>query len=140
MEGSIRMEFWVYNNHKIPHCYHSPCLDKTMKLIVVTFALFDIVTAAGENDQSQMVLDAQKILRVLEDMLVCQELDLPIEKMFTCFAKMHVRQAQSPVDELINEADESQTIEQQSTSVYSNNNHNSGPHRLPCRRTMRWSC
>ena len=108
--------------------------------MLASVALFVIVTPSGGNKQSQMVLDAQKILRLLEDMLICQEMNLPLDKMITCFSKVHVKQAQSPVDDSINKADESQTIRQQSTLVYSNYKPNLGLHRPPCRAFRRWSC
>ena len=108
--------------------------------MLASVALFVIVTPSGGNKQSQMVLDAQNILRLLEDMLICQEMNLPLDKMITCFSKVHVKQAQSPVDDSINKADESQTIREQSTLVYSNYKHNLGLHRPPCRAFRRWSC
>ena len=114
-----------------------------MKLIVATAALL-IMISAGESKWSEMVSDAQNILRLLEDMAICQEAELKIVNLINCFENVQVKHAQpdygKQVQRSINRPTEARTIEEKSTLVNSNNAYNSVVPRLPCRRFMRGSC
>ena len=69
-----------------------------MKLIVSAVLGLIMLIPAGASKNTEMVSDAKIIFQLLEDMVVCQEAGLPIVKMLSCLAKVHIKPAKSPVD------------------------------------------
>ena len=100
-----------------------------MKRTLATLALFMMIPI-GESKWAEMVSDAENILRLLEDMAICQEVELPNVKLITYFANMHGKQVQpvhgKSVHGSIKRATKPPTIEKIK--------------RFPCRRFNRWSC
>jgi len=69
-----------------------------MKLIVLAVFGLIMLFPTGASENTEMVSDAQIIFQLLEDMVLCQEAGLPIVKMLSCLAKVHIKPAKSPVD------------------------------------------